>query len=122
MTTYDAIIHAADFIERHPQNFCFSKALVPTFSDCCGCALGWIGYFSVKDYAGTTVDIVAQDALGIPYRPSIAAMEFYAIMATLSPGWRDDAARCAQGLRSYATKYHGIPESVREIFETPVAA
>ena len=48
MTTIrEAILKAADHIERNPREFNFSSTSIPSERGCGtpGCALGWIGYF-----------------------------------------------------------------------------
>jgi hypothetical protein len=134
MSIRAAILQAADHIENQPTRFRFLVNHVPSVEDACGCALGWIGYFSNKyptntfGYShlwGVTVENVARDFLGIEtpeHRALFSAVEFYERMNVLCGAeddqWTASPKLCAKALRAYADKYHpeGIPESVREIF------
>lgn len=97
-----AILMAADKIERFPGQFRFSALCVPTDPKGCGCALGWIGYFAnaAKDRC---VSRVSEGVLGI------GSNEFYTRMENMRfPGedWMIRASDCAACLRRYADAHH----------------
>jgi hypothetical protein len=123
MDIREAILKAANQIERHPETFEFFSFDKPGCGTP-GCALGWIGAFmnfrhDSVSYAADT----AEQVLGIQEG------DFYTRMHTVLGGgklddrWTDDAAMCAWTLRGYADAYHpaaprdAIPSSVRAIFE-----
>lgn len=124
----NAILKAADSIERHPGLFKWSSTRVAN-PDCGtpGCALGWIAH-----YVGCAV---WRQKGGWNYNALANAMgtdgdgEFYSRMSETfrSHSWRLDATDCASALRAYADKYHpatkhaGLPDSVRQIFQTEAA-
>jgi hypothetical protein len=138
MEIYDAIMKAADHIERNPALFRFESVYIPGDCGTPGCALGLIGYF-----LGISEDRAAQECGGTHTVPHIAVQylktswidlfrhdesssEFYRRMAELTDTlWKSSADKCAKALRLYAAKYHapqrtGIPAIIREIFTTPV--
>jgi hypothetical protein len=122
MNIRDAILKAADHIERHPGDFDFGSAMVPHTCGSPGCALGWLGHF----IGGcTTYRHVCDRVFGID------EYKFYERLTEAEMGpkpdwsygtWHRDAGVCARVLRLYADKYHPaeryelIPESVRNIF------
>lgn len=123
MNIYNAIMKAADHIERNPDLFSFSPILIP---DCGtpGCALGWIGHFadcrSEKDGGLRSISLVSLTPyergtdvikhLGYehPLLGDVTTDVFYDRMLELAGGyeWKRDAAVCARALRLYAEKYH----------------
>ena len=116
MNIYDAIMAAANHIERNPSQFKFSSVLVPEGPECGtpGCALGWIGTFAgVKHPYTGSISLVASieekwDTWGgRPFLPETTGT-FYARMDALAQTvmWRDNATLCAQTMRAYAEKYH----------------
>jgi hypothetical protein len=141
METYDAFLAAADHIESHPERFEFLCSLTPMGLNVCGCAIGWVGYFSERFRAtefapgyGAPVEAVASVLFGIGYNDKMDEIEFYVRMEKLcgSNAWKTNARLCAKTLRAYAALYHAhqreplpaIPAAVRAIFETfaPVEA
>lgn len=97
-----AILMAADKIERFPGQFDFGETRVPSAPTDCGCALGWFGYF-----AGTEKDLVvsfvSEGLLGVTDNV------FYGRMHSMErPGeaWPAFGADCAACLRRYADTYH----------------
>lgn len=104
LNIYDAIMKAADHIERHPKLFNFAEVWVP---DCGtpGCALGWIGHFAGVKHDGYPQ---ALSEIHVPRALTCASWDFYARLESLTggPRWRNDAAICARGLRLYAAQYH----------------
>jgi hypothetical protein len=128
MNTYEAIMAAADHIEKHPDRYDFFQGLVgPESQYVAGvtgcCALARIGQFlGMEKY--TSHGEVAE-ALGLT-----AAFDFYlSIHSIMGPKPMFDAADAMQdkgrmpaALRTYAQRFKPpmpkIPESVRSIFET----
>lgn len=46
MTEYQAMMKAADFIEKNPHRYSFMSITVPSeFDDSVGCMIGWTNYF-----------------------------------------------------------------------------
>ena len=135
-TVYEAIMRAADHIERNPGEFKFVATEIPVRPGCGtpGCALGWIGCF-LDMRAGTSLFVGHErvpERLGIePTQETIfGTATFYARMKDLcfskSDAWAFDAKMCADTLREYAEKYHAprdlIPAGVREIFSRTYTA
>jgi hypothetical protein len=98
---YNAIMRAADLIERTPQLYAYHNIYVPK----CGspaCALGWIGHFAGAKDSGrtdglTNVGYVGDFVLGED------SVDFYNFMDLhTGKNWRDDARECARGMRIYA--------------------
>ncbi len=116
MNIREAILKAADHIERNPRMFNFDEVVVPGNCGTPGCALGWIGHFSgvrptdLQIWAFVNRD-VCKPILGMP------AGTFYDRMDELhgQTTWRHSAAECAFALRLYADKYH--PAEVQPIAE-----
>lgn len=111
---YDAIMKAADHIERNPKEFDFWNNFVPGSCGTPGCALGWIGYFlGIRQRSDSQYDVTRAIGTG--------PTEFYSRMTELvgSNLWKgidkqylgvprsEVAAACGRGLRLYAEKYHG---------------
>jgi hypothetical protein len=99
MNIRDAILKAADHIERHPTDFSFNKIFVPSCGTP-GCALGWICAFA---------GISAGDSIWYERIPGFVqhSSVFYSRMNDLvGHAWKRDAAVCARGMRLYADKYH----------------
>src|SRR6185437_10876015 len=105
MNVYNAIMRAADHIERHPQEFNFNSTSIPDGPGCGtpGCALGWIAVFSDREASHykspcypegyRSIGAIAENALNCS-----SSLEFYFRMHTIAPKWRSDAATCAQAL------------------------
>lgn len=127
-----AILKAADSIERFPSLFDFNSLELPGKCGTPGCAIGWIAAHTpgISRY----VDPEARNYVAGPHNRTLmqttSAMlkvehsEFYERMNELDgysdPPWNCDASRCAHVLRKYADKYHPapvLPESVRKIFD-----
>lgn len=115
MDIYNAILAAADYIERHPNDFCFYSREVPSNCGSPGCALGWIGVFAGAK-AGTDVRDIAPAVLGV------SEGEFYKRLTGLhnehgfisGRWWTKYADACAVVMRMYAERYHK-PESKQEL-------
>jgi hypothetical protein len=119
---YDAIMKAADHIERNPELFQFHRIYVPE----CGtpaCALGWIGFFvGSKDATRiatdglTNVGYVAETALKIH-----DAGVFYAFMQeNAGLRWQRNAAECAAGMRLFAKRYRDASPDWKTIAGSPL--
>lgn len=120
MNIREAILRAADHIERNPGEFDFQRTYTPSAPGCGtpGCALGWIGCFLGLKSDASTVDVAV--AMGITGR-LVASWTFYDRMEEISRDWHITAGVCAKTMRLYADKYHPaprplIPESVTRIF------
>lgn len=106
MNLYNAIMKAADHIERNPDEFNWNHVDVPDAPGCGtpGCALGWIASFlgCTRDGLGF---VAAAHALGVGDEHYI----FYRRLDEFAPfaKWRQKASVCAFALRAYAAKYHG---------------
>jgi hypothetical protein len=105
-----AILKAADHIERYPDDFDFAATKVP---DCGtpGCALGWIAAFAgLKERyseAAVWMGLAAEPLRGGSDRQRVYT--FYNRMDDLVGYWHKDPAICAKGMRLYADKYHPAP-------------
>lgn len=142
-----AILSAADQIERHPKSFNFIVGGVPKRDGepgpnaydggddglrCVGCALGWISHFAakqlpngLKNYGGASFTVACRAMPEL--KPSIfpngdAAHIFYNLMdkAAGCRCWRDYPAVCAQTMRKYADTYW--PEQKAEAPVIPLKA
>src|ERR1700760_2850261 len=93
MDTYQAILRAADHIDRQPQLFDFERTRIPGNCRTPACALGWIGFFAGRTQARIRVmlgfsfrhrgiAIVTLDGGSDPVIPA-TAREFYARMDNL---------------------------------------
>lgn len=111
MNIREAILAAADHIERNPGEFDFHSLETPAGLSCGtpGCAIGWISFFMGKRREMGHVE---------SWRAPLVAMGvgaygddvFYRRMdAVLHSRWHDNAADCAAALRLYAYKYHPAP-------------
>lgn len=128
MNIRQAILKAADSIERFPSLFNFVSTDTPN-AECGmpGCALGWIGFHLSLGTAWFLTKEIYQ-LMGLPLDDDEGDDEFYARMRAIhgSCEWKYDSDLCADTLRQYADKYHPetdhIPASVRAIFTEQVAA
>jgi len=99
MDIYNAIMKAADQVQREPDRYDFGGGMTPD----CGspsCMLGWIGHFlGLKQACNMDVG----KALGLP-----TTRPFYERVSDLlgHSGYIRSAADAAQGMRLYAAKYH----------------
>lgn len=118
MKIYNAIMMAADHIERNPREFDYYCTGVPD-APCGspGCAIGWVNFFTSTCGPGERLlnerwlyispnsagrrPISCKAALGVDDG------KFYARMDELSGGWRAHALECARALRRYAERHHG---------------
>lgn len=133
MNIRQAILKAADHIERNPSAFNFGAVRFPKPNDCGtpGCALGWIGVFAgLPDMYARSLDRsdswcvlrAAREVLGLPDKCHTDSVFYERMDEVAGTDWRHSAATCARALRLYADRYHPaesrslIPESVRAIF------
>jgi hypothetical protein len=95
MNIRDAILKAADHIERNPREFDYWSTNTPEAPGrgTPGCALGWVACFM-------------GESIGALDSSWNRAMRFYSEMDSLAHGWMSSAPLCAKGLRLYADKYH----------------
>lgn len=110
---FNAIMKAADKVEKSPCEFQFMETGIPDGCGSPGCALGWIGHFlgGAKNFAS----VPGMLGLGDEFE---GQQIFYARMDALSPdSWRWDGYKCARTLRLYAEKYHSpvVELPVREV-------
>lgn len=106
MDIRQAILKAAEHIDRSPRDFYFLHTTVPHACGSPGCAIGWIAFFS-----GEKKQLHVDDAL--PGTLGITQDEFYDRMTKCGGGprygvdnWKDNSVLCAATLRRYADKYH----------------
>lgn len=115
MNISEALIAAADSIERHPDKYCFSEGNIPP-EGFQGCMLGHFGRVAGLP-VGLGVDIVSLAVLGKP------ANQFYAEIQAADGAVSvcDSIANTNTipgAMRKVAQNYAGIPESVRDIFDS----
>jgi hypothetical protein len=112
MNSYNALLAAADHIERFPEEFYFDAVNVPEAVHCGspGCAIGWTAFFAgviqFTPQERLRLTVVCQHALGV------SEDEFYKRMNYISTdewhgviSWRTHAGECARCLRVYAERY-----------------
>jgi hypothetical protein len=121
MNIYNAILAAADHIERHPDMFRFSSITIPDGCGTPGCAIGWIAYFyGMHEHEG--FDCIAVFCRGpeekthewitnTPPMP-ISTRTFYIRMDEFGGPWIRDARLRARNMRLYANKYHAPAKPV----------
>ena len=100
MNIRNAILAAADHIERNPKDYDFMRWAVPD-GNCKACMLGWIGHF--LGMVGAVNNEVKRaispdndwDAFYCRVRDALGSSRF-----------QSDASEAAKALRLYADKYH----------------
>lgn len=100
MNIRDAILKAADWIEKNPALFDFEVCEVPACGSP-GCAIGWIGHFMGRNAGYTGFKEIAI-SMGLPDHEGT----FYQRMDDINAVWDRDAKACSHTLRLYADKYH----------------
>lgn len=127
MNIREAILKAADHIERNPGTFRFSVGTKPHDCGSPGCAIGWIGYFAgckSRSYIDISKELFNIHHSEVYLRLTSAESPLATDWAYGT--WPRSAERCACALRFYADKYHpadgiaevtGLPASVRAIFD-----
>lgn len=112
MNIRNAILAAADHIERNPGEFNYHSIEVPRRAGCGtpGCAYGWIATFSQLDLEDKRHEYGGKQIVALWGFQEKAHFteptEFYSRMNEFSNGWRGSASECAAALRLYADKYH----------------
>jgi hypothetical protein len=100
----EAILKAADHIEKHPREFDGDSVTVPDLNKCGtpGCAIGWILSFSGEEEGDYAWHRVCKKHLGV------TDLDFYLRMNEIeaSGWWRKNNVLCAETMRLYADKYH----------------
>lgn len=137
----EAILKAADHIERTPGCLNWSNGAVPprhmplSESTIPCCPLAWIGYFTERSVSGchemVAIDLRSSSSLFYQELDSFVkgyiSWKWWYTLAEdrlffrISP-WATDRQICADCLRKYADKFfpakhEGIPERVKEIFQ-----
>jgi len=136
-TIREAILKAADHIERHPSAFDFMTTEVPGDCGSIGCVIGWIAFFHPQ-FAKRTCHVheLCRAMLGIEGPTELWSATFYTRLYEIDEAeglafvdlntWRHNACRVPITLRKYADKYHParavMPQSVREIFKPEEAS
>lgn len=104
LNVYQAVLIAANHIEKNPDDFRFQRYQAPDRCGSPGCALGWIGFFGhLGRDAGEVGNALCEEGDG----------QFYDRMSSLTRkeerddgvSWRRSAALCAKGMRRYAEKH-----------------
>jgi hypothetical protein len=107
MNVREAILRAADHIERQPEDYDFGVATVPTLPGAKGCALGWIGhYMGLEGYSYTEPLF---KGLGPIRGPDAFYHEMSQIEGGIDACWTRNPLTCARVLRLYADSYHPAP-------------
>lgn len=106
MNIREAILKAADHIERYPADFNFGSIRVPECGTP-GCALGWISHFVGEKPSRCGFYKAAAAAMGLTAEV-LPDITFYNRMTELrhAHDWRINSSICASILRLYADKYH----------------
>ena len=97
LSLYEAVMHAADHIERQPHDYDFEKPLIPK-SGGPASALAWIHVYSgIKGLgpAGRTADSI--NLFGVNEDEFCKRMN-----EAVGPQWQEEASVCASGLRLFA--------------------
>ena len=122
MNIRQAILKAADHIERNPSDFQFSSLAVPGQCGTPGCALGWIGYFGcVKSDSWLFLTVTNSDVarfLGLEttgYFYNRVGDCSKQVNGTRWYEWHARADLCAAALRLYADRYHPESNFARDI-------
>lgn len=105
MDIREAILAAADHIERNPDDFDFDSVSVPTRCGSPGCAIGWVAHFARCDWGDVA------ELMGLRRGDDTLLYTRLSILAGAT--WYQHAAVCAKGLRAYADKYHPAPVAER---------
>ena len=106
MNIRQAILAAANSIEKNPKMFAFESCVIP---DCGsqGCALGWIGF-----HLGLSANFIS---LGVSVCPvlGVKTAAFHELTKLYgSFDWQHSAPDCAKALRLYANKFHPVQNNV----------
>ena len=105
MNIYDAVLKAADHIERNPGEFRFTENVVPDGCGAPGCAIGWAAHFC--GLSGFSEPSCA-GLFGVSHRGFYDRMDEltrFREVIDYDKSWYRNPAKCAEGLRLYAAKY-----------------
>ncbi len=141
MNVREAILRAADHVERHPRRATYSDPRIPRGEDGTGCFIGWINYFQLQQMSalrrwwnGLGTNLVKPSLLGCWSEGGVFARvsdladsgNWEDRFWTIHPEWWPKL------MRAYADEFYpapakrvqhvGIPDSVRAIFTEQVAA
>lgn len=124
MNIYDAVMRAADHIERNPHLFNFVRSYVP---DCNtpGCLMGWVGHFM-----GLRTGTLAWDGVARHFGIEKETGRWHAfddlVRRELGDegylGYQWDVAVAAKFLRLYAAKYLPTSDTQDQRHTTPPTA
>jgi hypothetical protein len=119
MNISEALCAAADHIERHPESYQFMEGSIPC-DGAQGCMLGFFGRYAGLP-VGLDVGYVAWAVLG--QDPSEFYNEVHSASGAGHPRNLGDSVvydkkLVAPAMRTVAKKYEGVPQEVREIFES----
>jgi len=103
MNIYDAIMKAAEHVERTPADYNFNRLYVPDKCGTTGCMLGWIGFF--LGMFGQT-NVAVKKAIGLPHPGA------YTFLTEMSGGnaYMESNVEAAKTMRLYAEKHHAPPK------------
>jgi hypothetical protein len=122
MTTYEAILKAADFIESHPEQYNMLVTDIPSDAHDRGCMVGWAQHFlGLKGMCMRHYDIFGwrngpNNILTVmgyfDYKKDLPSDSRFRVMAVTT-----DAEAASTFLRHFAQRYRPIPQAVLEIFK-----
>lgn len=128
MNERDAILKAADHIDRNPSLFDFGAGYVPPAPGCPACALARIGYY-LGDVIQPQLSCVS--GMGMQrmwhsvsnYLGERTAGDFYDKLTCLAGGsdWKIRAPICAKAMRLYADKHFPAPPDWNQLAQQPAA-
>lgn len=95
----EAILHTADFIEKHPERYDFFYGQVPESETAKACALAWLGFFLGMSWETYYYEVA--DATGLP--SDLAKAVGLLNAGEFGMPWRDPK-KVAQWLRSLAQR------------------
>lgn len=109
MNIRDAILKAADHIEREPRTYDFCGMYVPGCGSV-GCLWGWIGYF--LGMPADTCNMAVANEIGIP-----STGHLYRFGSEVLGDWsyQNDPKAAAKVLRLYADKYYPAEKPRQEL-------
>lgn len=117
MNAVVALREAADFIEKHPDQYKYTRPRIPINTLGVGCAMAWTAYFAglreedthrLSEYSSDSLlDVMTRKVLGINYWYEDDGIEGFEVFMRKSLGsheWEYDPAVAARGLRALADK------------------
>jgi hypothetical protein len=117
MNIYNAIMLAADWIERHPKQHSYVYPSVPDSPEDKGCPLAWIGYFAQPgkkrfERKAYTARVVAPHILGVNEATFFSRMDSLQPWYRLNGAWKRSAKIAIRCMRLYAENYHAPAKPV----------